>query len=90
MKCAGCETETLIEGAVTDSQNGDVTFRPTGSSRLARMFGVGGHPARAYACPGCGRLEFVVDFTEDERRKYRAFEGRQPGVLDRIGGEDAE
>lgn len=90
MKCAGCNTEPLVEGTLTDSQGGGLSFQPADSSRLARMFGVGGNRVLMYACPGCGRLEFVVDFTDDQRRKYRSFEGRQPGVLERMGDADPE
>jgi hypothetical protein len=90
MKCLACGNEALVEGTVTDSAGDVCAFRPPDASRLARMFGVGGRPVRAYACPACGRLEFAVDFTEDQRRKYLSFEGQQPGVLDRIGSTGEE
>jgi hypothetical protein len=90
MKCLGCGTEALVEGTVTDSGGDGCAFRPADTSRFAKMFGLGGYPVRAYACPACGRLEAAVDFTEEQRRKHLSFHGQQPGVLDRIGAADDE
>jgi len=54
------------------------------------MFGVGTRKIRAYGCVHCQNLQFTVDFSEKDVRRYQQFEGEQPGVLERINpGEEA-
>jgi len=54
------------------------------------MFGVGTRKIRAYGCVHCQNLQFTVDLSEKDVRRYQKFEGEQPGVLERINpGEEA-
>jgi hypothetical protein len=75
MHCIACGSSSLIEGKVVT--DGDLSFRPSGDSKLKKAFGVGRRPIRAYACRGCGHLQFAVDFSEDDLRKYPSLEGEQ-------------
>ena len=75
MHCIACGSSFLVEGKVVTE--GDMSFRPSGDSKLKRALGIGRRPIRAYACPRCGHLQFAVDFSEDDLRKYQSFEGEQ-------------
>jgi len=63
---------------------GGVTFLPTTTSYLKRIFGGGSRKINAFACLHCSHLELTVEFTEKDRQRYQEFDGPQPGVLDRI------
>jgi hypothetical protein len=75
MHCPACGSSSLVEGKVVT--DGNMSFRPSGDSKLKRAFGIGRRPIRAYVCPRCGHLQFAVDFSEDDLRKYQRFEGEQ-------------
>jgi hypothetical protein len=75
MHCTACGSSSLLEGKVVT--DGDLSFRPSGDSKLKRALGIGRRPIRAYVCPRCGHLQFAVDFSEDDLRKYQRFEGEQ-------------
>jgi hypothetical protein len=76
MLCSACGSSSLVEGQVVTE--GGMSFRPSGDSKLKRTFGIGRRPINAYACPRCGHLQFAVDFSEDDFRKYQSFEGQPP------------
>lgn len=76
MHCSACGSPSLVEGKVVTE--GGMSFRPSDDSKLKRTLGIGRRPIHAYACPGCGYLQFAVDFSEDDLRKYQSFEGLQP------------
>jgi hypothetical protein len=75
MDCPACGSSSLVEGKIVT--DGDLSFRPSGDSKLKRAFGIGRRPIRAYACPRCSHLQFAVDFSEDDLREYRRFKGEQ-------------
>ena len=84
MDCIACGSSVLVEGKVVT--DGDLSFRPSGDSKLKRVFGIGRRPVRAYACPRCGHLQFAVEFSEDDLREYQRFEGEQQrGVVEQGG-----
>jgi hypothetical protein len=89
MKCVSCGSEGLVEGAVASgSGTDDLIFQPGSTSFLKKMFGIGARPVRAYGCARCGHLQLGVKFTEEELQRFLEFGGEQPGVLERLGGEN--
>jgi hypothetical protein len=75
MHCTACGSSSLVEGKVVT--DGDMSFRPSGDSKLKRALGIGRLSIHAYVCPRCSHLQFAVDFSEDDLRKYQSFEGEQ-------------
>src|SRR5688572_12167389 len=75
MHCTACGSSSLVEGKIVT--DGDLSFRPSGDSKLKRAFGIDRRPVRVYACPRCSHLQFAVDFSEDDLRAYQSFEGEQ-------------
>lgn len=76
MKCIACGNSSLVEGR-TVTEGMDMSFRPSGDSKLKKAFGVGSRSVRAFGCTRCGHLQFAVDFSEDDLKKYQSFEGVQ-------------
>jgi len=88
MKCLACGNEALVSGTLLEtSGGGTVAFKLDAVSKWKSLFGVGTRSIRAYACLHCQHLQFAVDFTEKDLRKYQQFEGEQPNVLERINSE---
>jgi hypothetical protein len=77
MHCSACGSPFLVEGELTGSDGDATKFLPTGESKLKRAFGVGGRRVRVYGCPRCGHMQFAVEFTADDLKKYQSFEGEQ-------------
>lgn len=77
MRCAACGNASLVEGELMQSDGGVTTFSPTGDPKLKRTLGMGGRPVKAYGCPRCGHLQFTVEFSEDDFKKYQSFEGER-------------
>lgn len=75
MHCTACGSSSLVEGKVVT--DGGMSFRPSDDSKLKRMFGMGRRAIHAYVCPRCGHLQFAVDFSEDDLKKYQRFEEEQ-------------
>lgn len=88
MKCTACESSALIEGEMVTG--GEFAFIPLKIPRFKRAWGIGARKVRAYACMHCQHLQFLVDFTEEDRRKHQQFEGEQPSVLERLGADSPE
>ena len=89
MKCAACGSASLVEGELVDMKGGKMgTFKLSGVSKWKSMFGVGIRGVRAYGCVNCQHLQFAVDFSEEDVRRYRQFEGEpQLSVLERVNAE---
>ena len=89
MKCVACGSSALVEGTLIDNSSG---FAPKESSIWKSMFGVffGTRAVRAYGCVQCQHLQLAVDFTAQDLQRYQQFEGKQPGVLERINSEPRE
>lgn len=87
MKCLACGSESLVGGAIFDSNGSKPIFKLDDAPIWKSLFGVGTRTIRAYGCVHCGHLQFAVDFTEKDLQKYQQFEGEQPGVLERINSE---
>lgn len=85
MKCLACGSTNLIEGAITDSggSTGE-SFKPKDKSSFLAAFGYGVRKILNFACAHCGNLQFVVDFTDEDKQRYARFEGEQPNLLERI------
>ena len=76
MHCTACGSSSLVEGKIV-TEGMDMSFRPSGDSKLKRALGIGSRSVRAYGCPRCGHLQFAVEFSEDDLRKYQSFAGEQ-------------
>lgn len=88
MKCLACGSEAVVSGTVYDnSSGGKPAFKLDDVSIWKSMFGVGTRTIRAYGCVHCQHLQLAVDFSEKDLRRYRQFEGEQPGVLERLASE---
>ncbi|MEW6734374.1 MAG: hypothetical protein AB1489_23815, partial [Acidobacteriota bacterium] len=66
--------------------NGGIQFKPNDLSTLKSMFGIGNRPIHAYGCTHCGYLQLKVEFDKEDLERYQQFEGEQPSVLKRLGG----
>ena len=91
MNCLACGSIALVSGTVLENSGGGTTmFMIDETSIWKSMFGVGTRKIRAYGCVHCRNLQFTVDFSEKDVRRYQQFEGEQPGVIERIsaGEED--
>lgn len=88
MKCVACGGASLVEGEAVDMRGGKMgSFKLSGVPNWKSTFGVGIRGVRAYGCVGCGHLQFAVDFSDEDLRRYRQFEGEQLSVLERINAE---
>lgn len=88
MKCLACGSEAIVGGTVLDNSGGAaVGFKLDDVSAWKSMFGVGIRKIRGYGCVHCGHLQLAVDFSEKDLRRYRQFDGEQPGVLERLASE---
>ena len=91
MNCLACGSSALVGGTVLENSSGGTTMFMIDETPIWKsMFGVGTRKIRAYGCVHCQNLQFTVDFSEKDVRRYQKFEGEQPGVLERINpGEEA-
>lgn len=87
MHCTGCGGSSLVEGNLI-TEGMDMSFSPSGDSKLKRALGIGNRPVRAYGCPRCGHLQLAVEFSEDDLRKYQSFEGEQQRSAVEQGGSE--
>jgi hypothetical protein len=88
MHCSACGCSSLVEGELTHS-DGATKFTPTGDPKLKKALGLGGRTVRAYGCPRCGHLQFTIEFTEDDLKKYQSFEGEQQrSAVEQSGNEE--
>jgi hypothetical protein len=85
MECVRCGATAVVEGSLMDTGGGGgVAFISSDKSLLVRIFGGGSRKVSAHACVHCSHLELTVEFTEKDRKRYREFDGPQPGVIERI------
>jgi predicted nucleic-acid-binding Zn-ribbon protein len=88
MKCIACGSTSLIEGELIDTAGGMVSaFKLKDVSTWKSIFGIGIRKVNAYGCVDCSHLQLSVDFNNEDRERYRQYEGKQPGVLERINAE---
>jgi hypothetical protein len=88
MNCNACGSTNLIEGEIRSDDGGGVkSFVPKDKPYIKRVFGIGGSKISAYACIHCSNLQFMVNFSEEDRLRYAKFEGQQPTLLERINEE---
>jgi len=87
MECVRCGATAIIEGSLMEmAAGGGMSFLSKDGSYLKKIFGGGSRSIKAFACVHCSHLELMVEFTDKDRERYQEFDGPQPGVLDRIGG----
>jgi hypothetical protein len=84
MKCLACGSAALVEGHLQGEDASRIGFQVADAGPMRRMFAIGRRKVLSYGCVGCGHLQFVVEFTDEDRRRYQHFEGMQPDVLERI------
>ena len=88
MKCVACGSASLIEGELVDMAGGRMSaFKLKDVSTWKSIFGIGIRKVSAYGCVNCYHLQLAVDFSNEDRERYRLFEGEQPSVLERINAE---
>ena len=87
MHCTGCGSSSLVEGKLV-AEGMDMSFSPSGDSKLKKALGIGSRPVRAYGCPRCGHLQLAVEFREDDLKKYQSFEGEQQRSAVEQGGSE--
>lgn len=78
MKCLACGNTNLVEGTMNWTSAEKIKFKPSDRSVLQKMLGIGDRPVRAYACILCHHLQLEIDFTEEDRKRYKEFEYSQP------------
>ncbi len=89
MNCNVCGSANLIEGAISEGNSvGANTFVPNDKSFFKRMLGISGRETHSYACVQCGNLQFVVNFSEDDKKQYPEFEAQQSSVTERLDEKD--
>ena len=89
MKCVACGSVSLVEGNLIDTAGGGTSsFKLKDISTWKSIFGIGSRKVRAYGCVNCYHLQLAVDFSNEDRERYRQFEGEQPGFLERINSEE--
>ena len=90
MKCLACGAENMVEGVLIEPTGGggEISFKPDDTPLLKRILGMGTRPVRAQGCAHCGHLQLSVRFNDEDRERRQRFEGEQPSVLERLGGED--
>ena len=88
MKCVACGSASLIEGELIDTADGGMSaFKLREVSTWKSLFGLGTRKVTAYGCVNCNHLQLAVDFSNEDRERYRRFEGEQPSFLERINAE---
>jgi hypothetical protein len=88
MKCVACGRASLIEGELMNTADaGTSAFKIKDISMWKSIFGKGIRKVKAYGCVNCYHLQLAVDFSNEDCDRYRQFEGKQPGVLERINAE---
>jgi hypothetical protein len=88
MKCAACGSASLIEGELIGTADGATSaFKLKDVSTWKSIFGKGIRKINAYGCVNCSHLQLAVDFNNEDRERYRQFEGQQPSFLERINAE---
>jgi hypothetical protein len=88
MKCVACGSVALVEGLLQGEDASRIGFQAADAGPMRRMFALGRRKVRGYGCIRCGYLQFAVEFTDEDRERYQQFEGKQPGVLERITREE--
>ncbi len=90
MNCNVCDSTNLVEGTIvsSDGSAGVYLFTPNDKSFFKRMLGIGGRDTHSHACIHCGNLQFTVDFDEEDKEQYLAFEGQQPSVTEQLEEKD--
>ncbi len=85
MNCIACGSTNLIEGKIIDESGGtNIGFIPLKVSIWKAVFGIGVRDISANACVHCGLLQLNVNFSEEDKQRYLNFEGKQPGLLERL------
>jgi len=89
MKCVACGSASLVEGKLVSTTDGGMNvFKLNDVSTWKSIFGLGIRKVNAYGCVNCYHLQLAVDFSDEDRERYRQFEGQQPSVLERLNAEE--
>ena len=88
MNCIACGGVNLIEGNILNSDGGKLAvFKPLEVSMWKAVFGIDVREITALACVHCGNLHLNVNFSDEDKNRYRQFDGQQPDLLKRIESE---
>jgi predicted nucleic-acid-binding Zn-ribbon protein len=88
MNCIACNSSNLVEGSILDNGGSSKEyFKFVEVSDWKAAFGIGTRDVVAYGCVRCGNLQFIVNFTDEDKKRHLKFEGQQPDLLRRIEDE---
>jgi hypothetical protein len=83
MICNICGSENLIKGTIYDTAGGGSTgFIPEETSAFKKMFAMGGREIQSYGCIHCGNLQFLIDFSEEDKQQHLDFQRQPPSVTE--------
>ena len=83
MICNVCGSENLIKGTVYDTGGGSPHgFIPDETSGFKKMLAMGGREIQSYGCIHCGNLQFLVEFSEEDKQRHLEFQQPPPSVTE--------
>ncbi len=84
MNCNVCGSENLIKGTILgvtgSSGSGSTGFIPEETSFLKKWFTISGREMQSYGCIHCGNLQFLIDFSEEDKQHYLEFHQPPPSI----------
>jgi hypothetical protein len=84
MECVACGSRALVRGTITHPGMEPVKFSPVDASVIAKCFGVNARALKAVACTHSSQVQLSIDFTEDDLKQYRSFEGDPPTAIEPV------
>ncbi len=93
MNCNICGSENLIKGTIygiTGSGGGSSGsgFLPEESSAFKKMFAMGGREVQCYGCIHCGNLQFLIEFSEEDKQQHLEFHRQPSSVTEQLDESD--
>lgn len=89
MICNVCGSENLLKGSTYDNAGGStIGFIPDETSPFKKMFAMGGREVQSYGCIHCGNLQFLIDFTEEDKQQHLEFHRQPPSITEDSDAEE--
>lgn len=77
MNCNVCGSENLIKGTIMGitggNSHGGYGFIPDETPFFKKWFTMSGRKMQSYGCIHCGNLQFLIDFSEEDKQHYLEF-----------------
>ncbi len=81
MNCNICGSDNLIKGMIYGTAGGgNIGFMPEEISFFKKWFPMSGREVKSYGCIHCGNLQFLIDFSEEDKQQHLEFQ-RQPSSV---------